>query len=278
MIVENIDWQITSYCNRTCPYCFGPNHYNNISISDAKRVVDWLTQIGVKQIGLTGGEPLLYPNIVELIEYIYNKGIKIYLSTNCDYYNNYAELIKQKVAIIGIPLDGSKSIIHDSLRGEHSFINVKSALEDICNSNCNTKVKIGTVLTNINSLDLLNIERALVPYKMSLLYWKIYELIIYSKNESRAESLTTTYLNGYGNLGNYIGKKKIVIDSIDKRNRSYFFIKPNGDIFIPVLSHVFSYEKTIGNIFSDNINDICDEFNKNVDPIGYNDNIRYMKV
>ena len=77
MRIENVDWQITSHCNRTCPYCFGPAGINDLPVSDIKSIVDTLARIGVKQIGITGGEPLLYPNIAEVIEYICDKDIQI---------------------------------------------------------------------------------------------------------------------------------------------------------------------------------------------------------
>ena len=85
MIIENVDWQISSRCNRNCSYCYGPKKENELSIVQAKKIVDLLKSQGIKQIGITGGEPLLYPYIEELINYIYDCGIKIYLSTNCDF-------------------------------------------------------------------------------------------------------------------------------------------------------------------------------------------------
>lgn len=85
MQIENVDWQLTSHCNRMCPYCYGPANFNDLSLSEVKSIVDTLAKMGVKQIGLTGGEPLLYPHITDLIEYIFDNDIKIYLSSNCDY-------------------------------------------------------------------------------------------------------------------------------------------------------------------------------------------------
>ena len=77
MNIENVDWQITSNCNRMCPYCFGPSGVADLPISESKHVVDILEKLGAKQIGITGGEPLLYPHIAELIEYIFAKGMSV---------------------------------------------------------------------------------------------------------------------------------------------------------------------------------------------------------
>ena len=107
MIIENVDWQLTSVCNRNCKYCFGPSHIQSLTKSEVFKIIDCLSSYGVKQLGITGGEPLMYPDIEEIINYAVSIGLNIYLSTNCDYYFTYAKLIKEKVSIIGIPIDGS---------------------------------------------------------------------------------------------------------------------------------------------------------------------------
>lgn len=277
MRIENVDWQITSRCNRMCPYCFGPNGFNDLSLSDAKRIVDLLAKMGVKQIGFTGGEPLLYPYIAEVIDYVATNGINIYLSSNCDYYEKYANLIKEKVSILGVPLDGALPELHDLIRGNDSFQNVTSAISDICNSFGNIKIKVGTVLVNNNECELENIEKYLFKFRQKILYWKIYELIIYSRNRDKALPLTTDYNCERYRLGQYIGKQKIVFDTLKMRDRSYFFIKPNGDVFVPFLSSDGSYEKDIGNIVNDSIKDIIDTFNEIVNYSGYKEESRYMK-
>lgn len=276
MRIENVDWQITSRCNRRCPYCFGPTGINDLPLSDVKSIVDTLTKMGVKQIGITGGEPLLYPHIAELIEYIVSKDIQIYLSSNCDHYSDFARLIKEKISILGVPLDGASVITHDSIRGPGSFRNVTSAISDICSSHCSTKVKVGTVLLSSNVSELANIEKILFPYLDKILYWKIYELIIYSRNKATASSLHTPYICGRQGLGKYIGTQKVILDTIEERDRSYFFIKPNGDVFIPCLDHNVSLERDIGSIFDCNIEGVVRTFDEMVNHAGYNKAYRYM--
>lgn len=277
MIIENVDWQLTSKCNRKCPYCFGPADIDDLPLSDTKSIVDILEKSGAKQIGLTGGEPLLYPYISELIDYIFSKGIHIYLSSNCDYYRDFASVIKEKVSILGVPFDGASATTHDTIRGAGSFENVSYAISDISRSPCYTKLKIGTVLLKYNTNELADIEKMLSPHRAKILYWKIYELIAYLRNRATVEELQTPYISNYNKLGQYIGSEKIIFDTIAERNRSYFFINPNGDIFIPCLNHHESIEKTIGNVLGDNMENIVQSFNEMVNLSGYNKAFRYMK-
>lgn len=276
-LIENVDWQVTSLCNRCCPYCFGPKGIATVSLPTAYRIIDRLVEIGTKQIGITGGEPLLCPFFTEIVNHISQSGIKIYLSTNCDNYEAFSDLIKSKISILGIPLDGGTPSTHDRLRGAGSFSSVVHALNDIKNSNCSTKIKVGTVITNMNYSELDQIEQLLAPYREKIIFWKLYELIGYQRNKDFISKLSTIPIDTT-ELGDLIGKEKIINDTLEKRDRSYFFIKPNGDVFVPCLMRNCSEEKIIGNIVSDGIESIVNRFNKIVSTEGYKSEYRYMRA
>ncbi len=271
----NVDWQITSMCNRKCPYCFGPKGIDTLPLSVICNVIDVLKSNGTKQIGITGGEPLLHPHFSDIIEYLYESGIRIYLSTNCDYYEQYSSLIKSKVSIVGIPVDGSNPEIHDYHRGKSSFQAVLHAINDISRSNCLAKIKIGTVVTQMNWSNLIEIEKLLAEYGDKIIYWKLYHLIAYKRNQKQIDQLKPSDKKR-DCLGTFLGTAKIVDDTLEKRDRSYFFIKPNGDVFIPILAERFSKEEIIGNIVTDDIDSLQCTFNSLVDYKGYTSPIRYM--
>ena len=71
-------------CHFHCEWCYA-NTAKNISDMDydkAIQAVDALTEVGVKKIVLIGGEPLLYPDIIGLIDYIHRKKILVSIATN----------------------------------------------------------------------------------------------------------------------------------------------------------------------------------------------------
>lgn len=276
-LIENVDWQITSQCSRCCSYCFGPKEKPSVSLSVAYKIIDQLAEIGTKQIGITGGEPLLYPFFPELINHISQSGIRIYLSTNCDYYATFSDLIKSNVSILGIPLDGGNPNTHDRLRGKDSFSSVIHVLEDIQNSDSATKIKIGTVITNENYAELDKIEQLLAPYREKIIFWKLYELICYQRNKEGVAKLSVNPIDTTG-LGELIGKEKVIYDTLEMRDRSYFFISPNGDVFVPLLMKNCSKEIIIGNMVSDGMETIVKRFNQIVNTEGYNSECRYMRV
>ncbi len=74
-------------CNLRCPYCsvaYRNSFGNRIKLSVIKKYVNTLKKYGLKAVILTGGgEPTLYPQINELIEFIHDKaGLELALITN----------------------------------------------------------------------------------------------------------------------------------------------------------------------------------------------------
>lgn len=70
-------------CNLSCTYC---NEYDDFSSPVPKqelmRRIDLLATLGSENIHLSGGEPLLHPDLEEIIQYIAQKGISSGLLTN----------------------------------------------------------------------------------------------------------------------------------------------------------------------------------------------------
>ena len=277
MNIVSIDWQLTSICNRKCGFCFGP--LQGSAMLDKKlifSVVDMFQSVGVKQIGLTGGEPLLCPGINDILGYIHDKDMFIYLSTNCDFYNIHKDIIKEKVKILGVPLDGSTEVIHAKHRGGGNYVSVTNALDDILGHDIS--LKIGTVITKYNYKDLANIEYLISKYDEALKYWKLYDMVIYNRMSESAEKMFINpdcYNSSINLLGRVIDINKIVYHSLEKRDRSYFLIRPNGDVFIPQLSAQKSHEILLGNIITMPINTILDRWNEYINTDGYLQGYRY---
>ena len=61
-------------CDLRCNYCMPEEDYawfprtDILSFAEIEGAVDAFTQVGVSKLRLTGGEPLLRPNLVELVE------------------------------------------------------------------------------------------------------------------------------------------------------------------------------------------------------------------
>lgn len=166
-------WNITRACNLKCVHCYndsGPGKPSNeVSTDKAKEVIDDLARFDCPSVLFSGGEPLMRPDLFELIEYAVGKGLRTVISTNGTLISEQtaAKIKERGVSYVGISLDGVGPI-NDKFRG------VDGAFERAVRGirNCRRAgVRIGLRLTltqrNVQDLEALfdffeteNIERA----------------------------------------------------------------------------------------------------------------------
>lgn len=138
---------VTERCNLDCKHCYlGSKGIVDMPISLAKKIVKEFSNIGLKLL-ITGGEPLLYPRIWELLRYASRFPIRIEVLTN-------GTLISSKVAkrlaryahCLQISLDGLKHG-HEFVRGEGSY---EAAVTGIKNAAGLIDVSVATMIHSGN--------------------------------------------------------------------------------------------------------------------------------
>lgn len=73
-------WSVTGRCNYHCRHCYmsAPEaKYGELSLTQCLRIVDQLSEAGVFQVSLTGGEPLFRPDFLDIVDALRDKGIHI---------------------------------------------------------------------------------------------------------------------------------------------------------------------------------------------------------
>lgn len=74
--------QLVRICNQKCRFCSNPETDYELSLEAARERVDDFVARGYDGIILTGGEPTLYPDLVDVIGYAVAKGIHVRMITN----------------------------------------------------------------------------------------------------------------------------------------------------------------------------------------------------
>lgn len=97
---------ITNFCNLACTGCFARNimkDQQHISLEEYEKVLTQFINKGGQQINLLGGEPLLHPNIKQILNLNRNLKIKTTIYTNGYFLNNFSkedfEDIKLRISI-----------------------------------------------------------------------------------------------------------------------------------------------------------------------------------
>jgi len=81
----SMEIEFNQNCNLRCIYCYAldtPGNRNELSVEEFKDVITQASDMGARKIIILGGEPLLYPHLMEMIAFIRELGMEIELFTN----------------------------------------------------------------------------------------------------------------------------------------------------------------------------------------------------
>lgn len=138
-----ISFTVTNACNLRCQMCGQwseegyinnktkrPDTGTRMKLEDWKRLVDEIANHKIRFILVRGGEPFLFPGLIELLKYINSKGMFISLDTNGTILEKYAEeLVNIGNMHITFSIDGPEKI-HDNVRGiKGSFMKTKDNID-----------------------------------------------------------------------------------------------------------------------------------------------------
>lgn len=127
---------LTTQCNYKCKYCFAEGEENKqiriIPLEKLKPILKKAKEFGIDKIKLTGGEPLLYPRMKELLAYIREIDIPyVDLTTNISLLNerNISLLNQYHVNALTLSLNTLEKEKYEYLSGFSDFELVKENLQ-----------------------------------------------------------------------------------------------------------------------------------------------------
>ena len=118
-----IAWEITRRCNLKCVHCRSSSGleakgHPDFTLDEAKRVLDDIASYAKPVVVLSGGEPLLRPDVFEIATYGTSLGLRMCLATN-------GTLVTQEICgkikaagikMVSLSLDGASAEVHDDFR------------------------------------------------------------------------------------------------------------------------------------------------------------------
>ncbi|MCK9597256.1 radical SAM protein [Candidatus Pacearchaeota archaeon] len=189
---------LTDKCNFSCPYCRGirKDCVGEQSLPNMMSIINTWSKDNLRNIRFSGGEPTLYPHLIEAVRYARDCGIKrIAISTNgYSLTKYYLELINAGVNDISISLDACCSSFGDKMAG-----GIKGAwdvvVENIKILSKFTYVTVGIVLTEdtINqATDIIKFSHDLGVADIRLLSASQYNVVI-----PQLENISQDILNSH---------------------------------------------------------------------------------
>lgn len=80
--IKQVHWSITGHCNYRCKHCYMSAPHALLpqpSFEECLRVIEQMTECGIPYVSLTGGEPLVHPDFLKIVDAILEHGMRITL-------------------------------------------------------------------------------------------------------------------------------------------------------------------------------------------------------
>jgi len=131
-----VEYEITRACNLRCIHCYnrsGENPEKVLDLGTVERMMIDLKNLGIRFLDIIGGEPLVYPHLLKVLELAKANDLKAMINTNGVLATR--EMVKRIKEVypdllVGVSLDGSSETLNDTIRGKGTF---KKAVRGILN-------------------------------------------------------------------------------------------------------------------------------------------------
>jgi len=189
-----VGWDIVHRCNFRCSHCFFTKEQlgdpSCLTKQQALDFVRYLAEGQVLHLSIAGGEPLLYPHIVDVVREATRNGLVVAMSTNAALLSDSLakELRSAGLRYLQISLDGSTAVINDRVRGIGTFNRTLRGLRIAVENGF--EVLVAFVILRSNAHDVENVFQLAVDEKA--IGVKVQTFIKNGLGESNASELELT--------------------------------------------------------------------------------------
>jgi AdoMet-dependent heme synthase len=150
-----IAWEVTRSCNLNCIHCRAASHCGpysgELSTEKCISLIDEIAGVSSPVIILTGGEPLLRPDIFDIASYGTKKGLRMVMATNGTLVDKpiVQKMMQSGIQRVSISIDGKDAPSHDKFRRETgAFAGAMRGIEAM--KSAGMEFQINTTITTAN--------------------------------------------------------------------------------------------------------------------------------
>lgn len=165
-MLSEISIEILQRCPNRCIYCSShsnPQATHIIPFEIIKNVIDDAKSLGCKTVCLSGGEPFLHPQILDIISYIAKQQLICYVYTSGIYMkdevysslpNEYIEAIRGMVDKVIFNVEADTSALYDQIMGTDvgGFDMMKKSINDCVSSGLVVETHVVPMQVNFKHL------------------------------------------------------------------------------------------------------------------------------
>jgi len=124
------NYYVTTRCNAKCSFCnIHLKKGINANLHDVLANLESLKKLGIKFIDFTGGEPLVYPHLYEILRRAKELNFITTVTTNTILYPKMAEKLSGLIDLLHFSLDSLDPDEHNRIRGVECFNSVMQSID-----------------------------------------------------------------------------------------------------------------------------------------------------
>lgn len=159
------NFELTSRCNFNCKMCYVHGQTNQKKLIEQELTADqWLSiasdarDEGMLFLLLTGGEPFIRKDFVQIYEELIKMGMMVSINTNASLYNEELRELFQKYppARINVSLYGGTEDTYQSLCGNTSFKKVVNNLRSMKEDHLSVRLNVTLTPYNVSDMQMIN--------------------------------------------------------------------------------------------------------------------------
>lgn len=186
-----VAWELTRACALACLHCRAEaqprRDPGELTLDEAKCVIDELAELAPPVLVLTGGDPLMRPDLFDIVSYAVARGLRVAVSpttTALATRDRMQRLRDLGVEMIHVSLDGASAETHDAVRGfPGTYDRVRQVLADL--RKLSMPAQVGTTVTRHNVVELPQLAEQLA--ELGVRIWSVFFLV--PTGRGRAEDM-----------------------------------------------------------------------------------------
>lgn len=161
--------EVTNRCNLHCLHCYkdaGLPLPDELSTEEWFSVIDHVKDMGVLELAVTGGEPLVRDDIFSILQHAADHAMQLKLFTNGTLIDEESVHILKEIGVeeVLVSIEGATRETHERLRGKNTFDKVMKSISLLVENGM--KVRSNTTLTIYNIPELESLVQMLLDLKV----------------------------------------------------------------------------------------------------------------
>lgn len=225
-------WEITRACALTCKHCRAEaqaqRHPEELTHHEACRLIRQLADLNPPMLVLTGGDPLMRKDALDLVREATAQGLHVGLSPSATQRllnANFAEIKEAGVERISLSLDGATRETHDAFRGiSGTFDRTLTAVQRA--HDAGLSVQINTTLTRSNLAEYAAFKELMFQLKPAM--WSVFLLVPTGRAQASELPAAEDIERIFQDMASLVGKAPFAIKTTEGHHFRRVLIQTHG--------------------------------------------------